>query len=623
MCLIVMKRIFVLMLALILCLPVMVSCNKEEPTEPPAPPAPSTDIKLIVSDVSEYQIVVSSDASEFEEDAAYDLRYVIKALTNVTIPVVEDTAPAQDKEIVVGVTNRKSLYQLPLDYYDGYVVCVVGERLVIEARSLSMMNTAMSTFVREQFGVSINSNNLDRQPDRNDVAIARDYLLYNDTAAVYQVIYDGSYMQKRYANLFLDSLKSIAYSNLVLLETEKNGDSPQIELIEDKNLERGAWRIEMGADKKSFKAYARDYYGFTAVAKYLKKMIKENDKNVYPLADFTTINGSYIDVLEKGEGASAYAYNKTEEYRVMFYNVLWGDPEPQERNGLAATMILEYMPDVIGFQEFNSTKRGGAKGIPSLLASAGYVETIDPKVENMKSVEDGGWGIGGGIKVERDDGSVYYTYYNCVPIFYNQNTTECIDSGYHWYQNQVDDANREVCGREDCASKSLTWGVFEAKATGERYIVVSTHMCTMSNDVRGLQAIEAVEVINELLKTYDYPVFFGGDFNGFPTQKNYIHFTSEEVGYLNISEKNLPTLHNSDCRTDHTDPVYDKKKEMLVVATYDTSGMPGGYKRSVDHIFLANEDSKQVDITVYGVILDDVSRIASDHFPIYVDFSIS
>lgn len=618
-----MKRIFILVMALILCLPVMVSCNKEEPTEPPAPPAPSTDIKLIVSDVSEYQIVVSSDASEFEEDAAYDLRYVIKALTNVTIPVVEDTAPAQDKEIVVGVTNRKSLYQLPLDYYDGYVVCVVGERLVIEARSLSMMNTAMSTFVREQFGVSINSNNLDRQPDRNDVAIARDYLLYNDTAAVYQVIYDGSYMQKRYANLFLDSLKSIAYSNLVLLETEKNGDSPQIELIEDKSLERGAWRIEMGADKKSFKAYARDYYGFTAVAKYLKKMIKENDKNVYPLADFTTINGSHIDVLEKGEGASAYAYNKTEEYRVMFYNVLWGDPEPQERNGLAATMILEYMPDVIGFQEFNSTKRGGgAKGIPSLLASAGYVETIDPKVENMKSVEDGGWGIGG-IKVERDDGSVYYTYYNCVPIFYNQNTTECIDSGYYWYKNQIDSANEGNCGVTDCASKSLTWGVFRSKVTGEEYMVISTHMCTRSNGVRGKQAEEAVALINELLKTYDVPVFFGGDFNGTIAGNNYKLFVSDEVGYIDIADKGLATEHTTQVNTMHTAPVYNETKELVWPSSTDNAGLPGGSDSSVDHIFLTNEDSKQVDISVFGVIVDECSRSASDHLPIFVDFSLS
>ena len=611
------------MLALILCLPVMVSCNKEEPTEPPAPPAPSTDIKLIVSDVSEYQIVVSSDASEFEEDAAYDLRYVIKTLTGVQIPIVDDTAPLQDKEIVFGKTNRNSLYALPLDYHDGYIVCAVGQRLVFEANTAAMMSTAISTFVMEHFGVAIDSERIYQMPDRDDFSVAGDYLIYNDTAALYQIIYDGSYMQKRYSYAFYDGVKaSVGRSNLLLVHTETCGSSPTITMTENSALEQGHWQIEVASDQKSLSVSARDYYGFHAAAKYLSKAIKEASA-AYPFEAGAVLSGTHVELLEELEGSCAYAYDKQSEYRVMFYNVLWGNPEPQERNGLAATMILEYMPDVIGFQEFNSTKRGGAKGIPSLLASAGYVETIDPKVENMKSVEDGGWGIGGGIKVERDDGSVYYTYYNCVPIFYNQNTTECIDSGYHWYQNQVDDANREVCGREDCASKSLTWGVFEAKATGERYIVVSTHMCTMSNDVRGLQAIEAVEVINELLKTYDYPVFFGGDFNGFPTQKNYIHFTSEEVGYLNISEKNLPTLHNSDCRTDHTDPVYDKKKEMLVVATYDTSGMPGGYKRSVDHIFLANEDSKQVDITVYGVILDDVSRIASDHFPIYVDFSIS
>ena len=608
---------------LALCVPAAVSCNKKD-TEAPAPqPVLQANIDLIVNDVSEYRIVVSADAAEFEEDAAYKLRYVIKTLTGVELPVVEDTAPTTDREIVFGETNRKSIYTLPLDYHDGYIVCVVGQRLIFEARDERMMNKAISGFVMEQFGVAVDSEQIYRVPDRNEFSIASDYLLYNDTAALYQVVYDGSYLQKRYSYAFYDGIKTArGYTNTVLVQTETNGNAPTITFCENESLESGHWQIEVFEDQKSLCIVARDYYGFHAASRYLSKMIKETGET-YPFEAGALLRGTHVELLDQMEGSCAYAYDRQSEYRVMFYNVLWGDPMPQERNLLAAEAIGQYMPDVIGFQEFNAQKRTGTGGIPALIAGYGYTETIDPLVENMKPEEDGGWGTGSGIKVTVDEDTYYYSYYNCTPLFYNQNTTICIDSGYHWYQNQVDDSNRDVCGREDCASKSLTWGVFESKETQERYIVVSTHMCTMSNEIRGLQAIEAVEVINGLLDTYDYPVFFGGDFNGYPTQKNYLYFTSEEVGYLNISEKNLPTLHNSNCQTSHTDPVYDKNKEMLVSATYDDSGMPGGYSRSVDHIFLANEDSAQVDITVYGVVLDDVSRIASDHFPIYVDFSIS
>ena len=512
---------------------------------------------------------------------------------------------------------------MPLDYHDGYIVCAVGQRLVFEANTAAMMSTAISTFVMEHFGVAIDSERIYQMPDRDDFSVAGDYLIYNDTAALYQIIYDGSYMQKRYSYAFYDGVKaSVGRSNLLLVHTETCGSSPTITMTENSALEQGHWQIEVASDQKSLSVSARDYYGFHAAAKYLSKAIKEASA-AYPFEAGAVLSGTHVELLEELEGSCAYAYDKQSEYRVMFYNVLWGNPEPQERNGLAATMILEYMPDVIGFQEFNSTKRGGgAKGIPSLLASAGYVETIDPKVENMKSEEDGGWGIGG-IKVERDDGSVYYTYYNCVPIFYNQNTTECIDSGYYWYKNQVDAENKNNCGATDCASKSLTWGVFRSKVTGEEYMVISTHMCTRSNGVRGKQAEEAVALINELLKTYDVPVFFGGDFNGTIAGNNYKLFVSDEVGYIDIADKELATEHTTQVNTMHTAPVYNETKELVWPSSTDNAGLPGGSDSSVDHIFLTNEDSKQVDISVFGVIVDECSRSASDHLPIFVDFSLS
>ena len=39
---------------------------------------------------------------------------------------------------------------------------------------------------------------------------------------------------------------------------------------------------------------------------------------------------------------------------------------------------------------------------------------------------------------------------------------------------------------------------------------------------------------------------------------------------------------------------------------------------SIDRIFLANHD--EIEVHVFGVISDDCSRSASDHYPIFMDF---
>ena len=626
-----MKRFLILLLACLMCMPAMVACNKTgEDGDQTPPPSEEYSLPIVANDLSDYQIVISKDDYDYIEDLAYDLRLVIRSITGVSIPIVYDTAAVKDTEIVFGNTNRKSLYTLPVDYKDGYIVCVCEQRLIFEARSSSMMKTAAATFVRNFFNVSIDSTNLDRVADIDDFSVPSTYQIYNDTAALYQVIYDGTYMQKRYAYMFHDQIKSASgLSSTVLIETKQNGVAPQITFEENTTLERGYWRIEVSADQRSILVQARDYYGFNAAAKYVAKMIKEAGQGAYPFEASTILSGSHIELLTKAEASTAYAYNRTADHRVMFYNVLWGNPEVQERNGLAVEMIAQYMPDVIGMQEMNNTKRTGKNAIPTLLAQYGYVESIDPRVENMKSEADGGWGTSNGTKVTIDD-KTYYTYMNCTPLFYNQNTTELIYSEYYWYKNQIDKSNEGNCGVTDCASKSLTWGVFESKATGERYIVISTHMCTRSNGVRGEQAKEAVELINKIIAPvdeggygYNYPIFFGGDFNGQArVGNNYKHFVNV-AGYVDVRDSELPTIHNSPAQTMHSAPVYDDVKGMLVSANYENAGASGGSDGSVDHIFLANEGSQTVDITVFGVVVDECSRMGSDHLPIFVDFSLS
>ena len=348
----------------------------------------------------------------------------------------------------------------------------------------------------------------------------------------------------------------------------------------------------------------------------------------------------------------------------MFYNVLFGSEAssgdvkysvpPEERDPLQALMISAYLPDVLGCQEFNKTKRGnekdGSGGLAELLLELGYAETVDPRVKNAYTDQeripntDASLTLLGAATGEEhlgyvdassknkngatevNYGGAKYTFYNNTPLFYNTKTTRLIKSEYYWYKNQWD----QLTGMEhqnsamDCGSKSATWGVFESIETGERYVVISTHMCTRSDYVRGLQARELVELIDHLKKTYQCPVLLGGDLNGNIGDANYDYFVSEAVGYRSLQDHKLATVHTSGLRTSHGYPTFDEESGRMTPGENDerkvSTVKQDKNQNSIDQILVTGHGS--VTFGVFEVVVDDLTLSASDHFPIFTDFSI-
>ena len=295
----------------------------------------------------------------------------------------------------------------------------------------------------------------------------------------------------------------------------------------------------------------------------------------------------------------------------MFYNVLFGtstgtrkteegktikDVPPDVRNALQWQMVKQYMPDVLGCQEFNVTKRGERANeygnLVALLEREGYKESCP-----------------------RDVG--VHCYYNMTPLFYNTKTTKLIKSAYYWYEHQIDGENINNCSPNDCGSKALTWGVFEDKKTGKRYIAVSTHMATRSNGVRGLQAIEAVNVITSLVEKYNAPVFLGGDYNGRTTHANYLYFTSENVNYADLALNGSAEVFASTTATHHRYPCFNTELGFMLPDVADNTGES---LDCIDHIMMTNGD--KVKVGVYGVVVDECSMSGSDHYPIFVDVTL-
>ena len=572
---------------------------------PPAENQPDR-LQILSGGSTEYVIVRSWYASDWEQRMAVLFQDTIRALTGITIPITEDYEDAETgeiraaKEIVIGTTNREDTYTPDYEGVgDGYHVFVSNERLVFASKSEGGLYLGIRKFFENFYAVDIETDKLE-QLDFTDLSVPATYLskqafpsgeipymnaLLDDYVIAYAA---GDYMQGRMAYAV-----SLALKNATGLELDRVGtDAPAANSIvlrgtgaDGSQMSNGRW--ELSVSGQTIAIAAGDYYGFTAAAGYLRSAYVNGH---YPFTDGFSSRGSYIDTLGELNSSNAYAYQHTGDVRIMFYNTLWqnrtgqtsyDDVPAAERNRLQAEMIAQYMPDVLGLQEVDGSKRDktGEYDIATLLKALGYAETLDPAVENL---------IG----------------YNCTPLFYNTATTRLVDSEYYWYSVQSGTA-----ANNDKSSKSLTWGVFEQIATGDRYLVVSTHMCTQDADIRLQQAQEAMELIDALVARYGCPAFIGGDFNASIDSSSCQLFLDN--GYINAREEADVTTSLSSVKG------YPAYSEELGMMRPNSTGVPEKELASLDHLLMTNGEA--VTLTVFGVVADECTCAASDHLPIFVD----
>lgn len=738
-----MKKILIALLAMILCLGMLASCNSTgddvttpaETTVAPEPPKPPkvqvNSIDVITWDeathsyVSDYTIVYGARAEDWVVEGAKNLQKALKIITGVEIPLMKDSELDEnynilrnDKEILFGHTNRDDEYTVPEDmanYKDGFALFIAYERVVILPGSSAGAYFAVCDFIDGVYKVNLedlnqNIDNFTPYYDGYDASMTlNQYFNRSRTFECglfpylsidiqdFKIWHDGSYEQKRMAYAVQSTLKSIHKINLPVVTGEVDASDLLIKLEvvpehDDPNaVAPGEWRVTFTGN--TFNVQASTYYGFCDAGNYF-----ETELNQYGFFNLkksgATATGDYLDRANGFQESSKYAYDKQGEYRVMFYNVLFGNSAQSddgkdkwsapatERNDLQALMIAQYMPDVLGCQEFDWSKRGGAvdryevsHDLAAQLAELGYVEAIDPRVKNAVSEANGGWGTNGAMEVTVGD-ETFKTYYNNTPLFYNAETTKLVDAGYHWYKNQWDKriGSNHNNSAGDCGSKSATWGVFESLESGERYIVISTHMCTRSMYIRGLQATEIALVIDELVAEYKCPVFFGGDMNGNSDDVNYIYFRSasydafvdelkaivakgatltdaqyaekikesfgytmaeledtfkaafEEranVGYKSLQDDDLASIYTAKTASNHGYPDFDNTTKMMTPGennkNTNVSTNYGG--NSIDQIFVTN-NGEEAEINVFGVVVDNYTMSASDHLPLFVDFDI-
>ena len=638
------KRIFC---ALLSCITVfsLAACGKQssvslesaEASANPSPnPASPTELKIVSDNASYYTIIYSAIAENWEKNAATRFQSVVKALTGVTIPVKADTQTRVGKEIIIGTTtNRSNEYKYAEydDFKNGYACFVSYERLVLLAGSEAGMYVALREFFDDTFDVDI--DNALSKLSNTDFYVSSKYKSSSivnstlfpyteDDLSEYKIVYSASdEYQKRAAYILQENIaKSFGYT----LPLTTTSDSKSFTFASNTSVSNGKFKVSVSGTKITIGA--NDYYGLFGGANHFGVT-----SSYFPIRNGYSYTGDFRNYIAASslEESTKYAYNRQGNLRLMYYNVLWDNSTTNpstERSILQAEIIKQYKPDVLSCQEFDKNKRDSTKdhngtndpnySLVKLLQKHGYEETIDPRVKNADTTENGGYGTTGGTKVTVN-GSTYYTFYNCVPLFYNTKTTRYIDGAFYWYKNQIDAENEGNCGISDCASKSANWGLFEKIETGDRYIVINTHMCTRSDGVKGKQAEELIALIKTITEKYpNVPIFLGGDLNGGYSAQNCTKFTA--AGYKEFEKGKFATVFNAQVRTDHGYPQYNTTNGMMTQGPNDTLQKTTS-TGSVDHIF-AVTPSLVSNFGVYGVAVDDVTLSASDHLPMFIDVTI-
>ena len=138
-------RVLSLLLALLMCVSLFAACTKEDPTPAPdgqsssnATPAKSEDLKIVVQSQTKYVIVRNYRASEDVIKAVNSIVIAFRDYLGVEIKVKEcfndrpDPADVvQEKEILVGATNRPESRVLELLRSEDYIVRATGDKLVV------------------------------------------------------------------------------------------------------------------------------------------------------------------------------------------------------------------------------------------------------------------------------------------------------------------------------------------------------------------------------------------------------------------------------------------------------------------------------------------------------------
>ncbi len=267
-------------------------------------------------------------------------------------------------------------------------------------------------------------------------------------------------------------------------------------------------------------------------------------------------------------------------HMIMSFNVLnvWNkNGTVGDRDDITAALVLGYMPDFIGLQEFDIGYRNAENGLISQIS------------EKYAEVEIEG--------VEKN--------YVWNPIFYLKDKYTVVESGFVYFPDETTshESGNYYGGTPDekARFRSVVWAVLR-DAEGVEYLIANLHFSPVDISVNhpGESSV-AIRAIKEVAARYEGCItLVTGDYNSNRNTGNGGVATMVASGFTDTYD--LAATKN-DLRSNHE------------IGSAPASGYMSG---AIDHILTLNE----LQVSAYLILTDTELLTVSDHCPTIVQFTV-
>jgi len=540
-----------------------------------------------------YSIIRDNDASTELKNKITSLKNLLSDSTDKSVTyracnaLIDRNPDNQDYEILIGNTIRTASIEatkglMPKDYS----VSVVGNKIVITGGSDEAICDALDYFVKQI------KDELESVEDKDNLAIfipaeyvythkyaAKDMKIAGVKISNFSIKYaGGSTLDTDYVGMSAGKIATAIgeYSGVFVDCKLSNTVGPSTYEILLGTTARGYALTYYAEKPEPFDYSAKvedgklyvcggcewvvDYVVDYLIERYFKAGIPIPDTFKYE----GTLKAQRIFELEKNANLRIMTNNVwNNDNNNTTWSALGENCSAEVRSKGFVTCYMAFEPDVINFQEM-TTKMLGL--ILDEFTANGYSYAA---TETTKHVN----------------------------IIYNTKTLKLLDHGKVVYDYGCD-------GK----SKGYAWAHFEHKATGKKFVSVSTHQWWKSESDqigsdawREKQSTEVSKKCVELAKTYNCPVFLGGDFNTSPQTKAYNNILAE--GMKSCFDT---ALAKDDARGHHSCGPEGFAR-----------GSKGTNAQAIDHMFQYNLGASTLNSFRRAEPYFFVKL--SDHSPIYVD----
>lgn len=525
-----------------------------------------------------YKIIRFIDAFQDEVDlivgfknqlnAAYGLNFLISA--DWTMP--SSAPPADACEIIIGLTCREETSEVITEHnlgYGDYAIQICdNNKIIMVAPNYNDLSDCFEYFI----------NQLSTDTDGNLLYIGGNYICKTNDTNIFeegfipdtlQIVYDSDGKYKKNAETISKHFKkNYGLDIKVVSEAEPQAEHEIIVgILNDKNRFKFNYSSLSGMDSiiassdSSILICGKSDAGLSrAVESFVNMFIRSGHISSMNIPTQTVFT---FNAFTGGEDP-ALIYGA--DTRIMSFNILseeWDARAVMEgRDIRVSAVLLNYLPDVAALQEVSN------KWYPILETNVGGIY----KFTRTKNLHREG------------------TY---TTLIYNTQTTKLIEEGLEYYS--VGNSKR---------LRSIVWGLFESIATGERYVVFSTHWDVGAERqwMRMTEAKEMADFCQSLYDKYKVDIFACGDYNASESTEEYQTFIKES-GF--VDAKNSAKHINRACKTYHT------LFESVSTSTYE----------SIDHITFMEQTKPKV--LYYNTLIAEYIIDASDHSPIYIDIKLA